>query len=170
VTVVGTSANKLVGSAYRKLMPHPSQGYSACVIDLIGNQPILCQRRTWRVSSYLWIRVFTLQCILTQTNEQGCFRPLIFSQRYNSLSYVMLRSRLFSLTGEYHDDSLPPAAVSHGSHLLAYWLSTAVFVCRSNLQSNQTVPLVSRLLNVVENNALGRSYLLSIWHHCCIIK
>jgi len=45
VTVVGTSANKLVGSAYRKLlMPHLT-GYLACVIDLIGDQLILCQRR-----------------------------------------------------------------------------------------------------------------------------
>jgi len=42
-----------------QLMPHPYQGYSACVIDLIGDQPILCQRRTWRVSSY---RIRVLRC------------------------------------------------------------------------------------------------------------
>ena len=28
-----------------QLMPHLLKGYLACVIDLIGNQPILCQRR-----------------------------------------------------------------------------------------------------------------------------
>jgi hypothetical protein len=31
----------LVASAYRNLMPHPA-GDLACVIDLIGDQPILC--------------------------------------------------------------------------------------------------------------------------------
>jgi hypothetical protein len=41
----------LVGSAYRKLMSH-HLGYLACITDLIGDQPILCQRRSWRVSSY----------------------------------------------------------------------------------------------------------------------
>jgi hypothetical protein len=79
-------------------MPHPI-GYSACVIDLIGNQPILCQRRTWRVSSYNYTSL-TLQCILTQTNEQGCFRPHIISRRHNSLSHIMLRPTPFSLAGE----------------------------------------------------------------------
>jgi len=44
-TVVGTSANKLVGSTYRNSCL-TSLGYLACVIDIIGNQPILCQRRT----------------------------------------------------------------------------------------------------------------------------
>jgi hypothetical protein len=38
----------LVASAYCKSMPHPS-GYLPCVIDLIGNQPIQYQHRTWRL-------------------------------------------------------------------------------------------------------------------------
>jgi len=32
-------------SAYRKSMPHP-KGYLACIIDLIGDQPIVCQHST----------------------------------------------------------------------------------------------------------------------------
>jgi len=101
VTVVGTSANKLVSSAYRKLMPHP--------LRLFG----LCHRFNWRPTNTIptWNLTrklvsnpsLTFQCILTQSTEQGCFRPLILSHRHNSLSYVMLRWRLFSLTGEYHD-------------------------------------------------------------------
>jgi len=42
---------QFVGSAYSELMLHP-KGYLACIIDLIGDQPILCVQRTWRVSSY----------------------------------------------------------------------------------------------------------------------
>ena len=41
----------LVDRAYHKLMPHLT-GYLACIIALFGNQPILCQRRTCRISSY----------------------------------------------------------------------------------------------------------------------
>jgi len=47
----------------------------------------------------------TLQYILTQTNEQGCFRPLIVSQHHNSLSHVMLRPRPFSSAREYPGNS-----------------------------------------------------------------
>lgn len=47
----------------------------------------------------------TMQCILTQPNDEGCFQPLIYSQRHDSLSYIMLRPRLFSLTGEFRGGS-----------------------------------------------------------------
>jgi len=42
----------IVGSAYRKLIPH-LKGNLACVMDIIGDQPILSQRRVGHVSSYL---------------------------------------------------------------------------------------------------------------------
>jgi len=41
--VVGTSTNQ-VDNAYRLLNPSSSERFN-CVIDLVGDQPILCQRR-----------------------------------------------------------------------------------------------------------------------------
>jgi len=89
--------------AYCKSMPHP-KGKLACVIDLIGDQLILSQRNICRVSSYCRSSL-TLPCILTQSGEHGCFRPLIISKHHNSLGHVMLGLRLFSLAGEYRGGS-----------------------------------------------------------------
>jgi hypothetical protein len=52
----------LVSSTYHKLMPH-LEGYVACAIGLIGDQPTVCQHRTPCVSSYR-IRVWLCNAFL----------------------------------------------------------------------------------------------------------
>jgi len=66
----------------------------------------------------------TLQCILTETNEQGCFRPLILSQGHYYLSHVVLTPRPLCLAREYPDNSYLLGKYVRGpaySHI-DYWL------------------------------------------------
>jgi len=130
------SANKIVGSALRDMMPH-LKGYLACDIDLLGDRPNTMS--SWNLTRQLVYARPTLQCILTQTNEQGCFRPHIFSQCHDSLSFVLLRPRLFSKPGSTF--GVPIArAISQGSHFIANDYQLLLFVSRSMLLSNQTYP------------------------------
>ena len=99
-------------------------------LRLTDNMPTYNLRRQLILNTSL-----TLQCILTQTNEQGCFRPLIFSQRHNSLSHAMLRSRSFSFDRGVHWLSLLCEAISRRFYVIAYWPSPAASYWR--------VPLVS---------------------------
>jgi hypothetical protein len=85
----------LVGRAYYKFIPYP-KGYLACAIDSVCNQQILCQGAIL-LRQIISIPRLTLQCILTQSNEKDCFRPLILSQCHTSLSPVILRLRPLSL-------------------------------------------------------------------------
>lgn len=48
---------------------------------------------------------------------------------------------------------LSPEAISQGFRWLPYWLSTAMSVCWSNLQFNQTWPASIRVTNVDDNYA-----------------
>ena len=93
-------------------------------------------------------RKLTLQCILTQTNEQGCFRPLIISQHHNSLSHVILRQRLFSWAGECPDNLYRLRQQVQGS---SYSHIDYRLLCLK-----RQVPLVSGIMNVVGNYVHGR--------------
>jgi len=105
----------------------------------------------------------TLQCLLTQTNEQGCFRPLIFSQHHNSLSHIMLRPILVSLAGEYPVSSY---RLRQSVRSPAYWHIDYRLCCLCVGVTSSPIkhaPLVSRTMNVVEISTLGRNFPCSIW-------
>jgi len=80
----------------------------------------------------------TLQCILTQTDEQGGFWPLIISWHYSSISHLMHRPGTFSLAGKHPHWSVLPVALGQESCGVVYWILSAMTVHRSKLQSNQT--------------------------------
>jgi hypothetical protein len=90
------------------------KGYSACCMDVVGNQPIQRRCRTWRVNYILSLNVLS-QCITTQTSEPCCFQPLILHQHYNALTRVMLRPGQFTCTGEYPGCNTSPEALVRSS-------------------------------------------------------
>jgi len=88
--LVGRRLSQINASPYRLFGLH--YRFNQRPTDTMPTHNLMCQL----ISN----TCLTSQCTLTQTNEQGCFRRLMFSQRHNSLSHVMLRPRPFSLAGE----------------------------------------------------------------------
>jgi len=118
-SVVETSTNP-VGNVYYLLNPS-CRWVINCVIDLISDQPILCQRGT--LTRQL-VSNTSLHCDPHYSRQWVVLAPGP-SLRHYSLSYIMLRSRLFSWL-----ECAPPNSillqVGWRVLVLAYWLSTAV--------------------------------------------
>ena len=127
-------------------------GYLGCIIDSIGNQPRLCPSGIGCVSSYAKPCPM-LQCILTQTNEQDCCCPVIFTQCHTSLSHVMLRPRQFSLTGKYPDSSCHLRQQVRSSALMHINTHLPCLCVGAFSSPIRHVPLVLEIMNVVENYA-----------------
>jgi len=91
-------------------------------------------------TSYYWTGM-SLRCILTQTNEQGRFRPHIFSQCHYSLRHRMLRSRhsvdqevpQVVPTTECVGLQIPLTCISHYHRLHMYFCVSRTKLCNAPL-------------------------------------